>query len=321
MRSKNIIGLVVLAVLVGTLLFGVLNYQKILDDLALRNYTAPERIAKLADDTTMNAKTRRLFYVNHPELNDKSTFNGHCRTTEQSIVLGCYVERQGIFLLDVSDPRLSGVVEVTAAHEVLHAAYDRLGKTEKARVDKLTTEFFATLADERIKTTVENYRKKDANIVPNELHSILGSEVLALSPELEDYYAQYFTDRKKIVAYSKQYEQTFINLKDQVSSYDDQLARLKETIEGNEQLIDARNNDLAAERRRLDNLLAGNQADAYNDAVPGFNQMVGEYNALIVQTRGLITRYNKLVEERNSVVTQEQELVEAIDSSRLKEEQ
>jgi uncharacterized protein YukE len=305
----------VLLAAIGLIVVGIWKQQAIRDWLALRGYTPPTTIAKLADETTMLPDTRRIFYVNHPQLDEKVTFNGDCRTTEQSIVLGCYVGNKGIFLLNVTDPRLSGVIEVTTAHETLHAEYDRLSSKERAQVDAMTASFFATLTDERIKQTVESYRSKDPSVVPNELHSILGTEVENLPPELETYYAQYFKDRKAIVRYSQQYEQAFVDLRSQVDSYDKQLERLKASIESNQKTIEAQSAQLESDRRNLDNLHDSGDIAAYNAAVPGFNQKVNAYNSLIQRTKAQIDQYNALVETRNAVAVQEQELTQALDSN------
>lgn len=317
MRLKNVISLALVVVILGGLLFAVANLQAINDWFRLRDYNPPQRIAEIADATTMTDETRRLFYINHPELGDKTTFNQHCRTTEESIVLGCYINGQGIFVLDVKDERLNGVIEVTAAHEVLHAAYERLSSSERERVDKLTADFFASLENQRIKKTIENYRARDKSVVPNELHSILGTEVRNLNPELEDYYKQYFYNRKKVVSYSEQYEQTFTDIREQVDQYDEQLTTLKTQIESSQTEIDASNTALTADREELDRLLADGKNEEYNDRVPEYNQKVGDYNRLVNYTKQLINNYNSIVEKRNALAVVEQELVEAIDSTQL----
>ena len=302
----------------SVVLVGIWQYQNISDWLALRNYTPPQRIVDLADKTTMNDDMRRLFYINHPELDGKAAFNAHCREGgEQTIVLGCFIDSGGIFLLDVQDKRLNGVIEVTSAHEALHAAYDRLSSDERAQVDSMTEQAFANLGDQRVKDVIEQYRKKDASVVSNELHSILGTEVEKLPPELEAYYSQYFEDRSKIVDYLKQYEGAFAEIKNQVGAYDRQLGSLKSSIEANESSLEARNQEIIQERARLDELLSAKKVDEYNNAVPGFNQLVQNYNSLIATTKDLIDRYNSLVEKRNQAATTEQELVQALDSSQL----
>ncbi len=239
-RFRNVLSWLVIILIIGAGIFALTNFQAITDYFRLRDYDPPQRIEQLADKTTMLESTRRIFYINHPKLSDKAEFNGECRTTEESIILGCYVANRGIFLLDVKEPKLNGVVEVTAAHETLHAQYERLNSKEREKIDRLTSEFFEkNVSSERLKKTIENYRKKDSSIVPNELHSILGTEVRDLSPELEEYYKRYFSDRKKIVEFSEQYEQAFLDLEQQANSIESQLSSLKTQIDTNRGQIDA----------------------------------------------------------------------------------
>src|SRR3989344_1018679 len=122
------------------LVLGLLNLQAINDWLRLRNYDPPSAIAAIAKADQMTDNAKDLFYVTRPELiNQANDFRQACPSFEQTIVLGCY--RSGlssaIYIYDVPDARLDGVVEVTAAHEMLHSAYDRLGQDEKNRIDGL----------------------------------------------------------------------------------------------------------------------------------------------------------------------------------------
>ena len=307
-------GSVSIAILVASI-YGIFHQQQIFDYFALRNYSPNERIVNLATDTTMTDGMRRVFYINHPQLNDREEFRKNCPSGEASIVLGCYIQRRGIFLHDVTDDRLSGVVQVTAAHEALHAQYDRLSSGERSRVDKLLAEQLANLSDERLKQTVEKYRTKDESVVPNELHSILGTEVRNLSPDLEAYYSKYFKDRGQIVGYSEKYEQTFIELTEQVKTYDRDLAELKTRIESNQVEVDGLNSELDRQKNQLDSLLNAGRTEEYNDSVPAFNELVATYNSLIARTRRMINEYNAIVERRNSIATTEQELIEAINSN------
>lgn len=319
MRTKNILSWLLFVGLLAVLTIGVLNFQDISDWWKLRNYQPDARIVQLADDTTMDDGTRRVFYINHPELDEKQEFKGRCNTAEQTIVLGCFIENKGIYLLNVTDERLEGVLEVTAAHETLHAMYARLDESERAKVDKMTADYFATITDERIKSTVENYRAKDPGVVPNELHSILATEVRSLSPELEQYYSQYFKDRKKIVSYSEDYEQAFVDIETKGEQYDARLADLKQRIDANKSDIDALGVKIDNEQKRLDALLAANRVDEYNQAVPGYNALIGQYNRVVNQTKQEIKDYNDLLDERNKLVIQQQELYEVIDANSVNE--
>lgn len=317
-RFRNLISWALLVFVIGVGIFALTNFQAITDYFRLTGYDPPKRVVELADDTTMRDDTRRIFYINHPKLSNKTEFNEECRTTEQSIILGCYVTNRGIFLFDVKEPKLGGVIEVTSAHEVLHAHYERLSKTEREKVDQMTASAFKNVTNARIKKTVENYQKKDPSIVPNELHSILATEVRDLSPELEEYYKKYFSARIKIVEFSEQYEQAFIDLEQQASLIESQLASLKTRIDTNRSRIDALSIELNQEKVRLDEQLRNNQVEEYNNSVADFNRRVSSYNSLINQTRQLINQFNDLVAKQHSLVLQQQELNKAIDSSTLK---
>lgn len=308
------------AVIAGSI-YAVSNARSIMDWFALRNYTPSQQLVKLADQTTMNDHTRRVFYVNRPEILDKQQFRISCTQAEETIVLGCYISNNGIFLLGVDDPRLEGILQVTAAHEVLHALYDRLSSDERAEVDQMTAEFFATLDNERIVRTVQNYEKRDPSIVPNELHSILASEVRELSPELEEYYKRYFNDRSKIVEYSEMYEQTFVSIENQVKAFDAQLEGLQASINSNQASLQQTEAAIDSEKARLDRLLNSDQIEAYNASVPGFNALVNRHNELIRQTQSQVDEYNRIVEARNSLVTTEAELVDAIDANSIPKQQ
>src|SRR5690606_15401020 len=229
----------------------------------------------------------------------KADFNDNCKIPEATIVLGCYVSNLGIYVLDVHDERLTGIHEVTAAHEMLHAAYDRLGGKDKEHVNELLQAAFAKMTDERIQQTIEGYKARDATIVNNELHSILGTEVRDVGAELEAYYGNYFEDRGRIVQLSEQYEGVFTDIENKVSGYDEELHLRKERIEILQASLDSQVNLLSNEKDRLDGLMASGDRAAYNAAVPGYNAMVRQYNADLQTLKDLIDQYNELVNERN----------------------
>lgn len=316
MRSRKLLGLTSLTVLLFVLAGVIVFRQDISDYWRLRGYTPPAEVVQLADNTTLYDDSRRLFYVYRPILTDKESFNAYCRDNknEFTIVLGCYIDRQGIYLLDVEDARLNGVEEVTAAHELLHAAYARLSGSERERIDALLLQTYADMDNQRIRDTVEQYRKQDSGVVNNELHSILPTELRELPDELEEYYSRYFSDRLKVVNYSEQYEQAFIERRNLIRSYDDQLASSKVQIEQLQTSLDQTSRELKVQRERMNSLRSSGQTDAYNAEVPAYNAKVNRYNRDIDRLTSLIVQYNEIVQKRNEVATEEAELVEAIDS-------
>ncbi len=280
---------------------------------ALRNYQPPTAVVALADETTMNTDSRRVFYVNRPQIQDKAAFYASCNENEQTIVLGCYIERKGIFLLHVSDERLNGVEQVTAAHEMLHAAYDRLANSEKAKINTLLNQEYSKLNDPSITEKINEYKKNGADVI-NELHSILGTEVADLSPELELYYRQYFTDRAKIAAYAKQYENVFISRKKQLEDYNSQLDSIEKQVVANNASLATQAQDLDAEKARLTELRNNGDIDSYNAGVAPYNSKLRVYNNLVDQTKQLVAEYKSILDRRNQLAVEAQELTKALDS-------
>ncbi len=295
-------------------LFFILRQDDVVDWWLLRDYDPPAEIAELADDTTMTELGQRYFFVYRPQLLDRDTFRANCTVAEKSIVLGCYVSRQGIFIYDVTDEQLSGIRQVTAAHEMLHVAYERLSTTERERIDQLNLEAFDNLDDVRIRRTMEAYRQRDPTIVANELHSILPTEVRELSDELEEYYAQYFDDRLEVVAFTEQYSGVFEEARQRVQELDLELRGKLADIELLQDSLDTQAVQLESDRNRLNQLLEQEQFEAYNAGVDDFNADVRGYNNTVNQLRSLTDSYNELVAERNSAAVAYESLTTSIDT-------
>jgi hypothetical protein len=309
--------LTILLLILGALLLVYVKHQDVFDWVKLHNYSAPAAVAQIATDDTMTPYVRKVFYVNAPALEDKTNFTQCKIGGEQTIVLGCYHGNQsGIFVLDVTDPRLEGVEQVTSAHEMLHAAYDRLSSSERKDIDKQLRDYYNhQLADERVRKTIENYRSFEPDELTNEMHSIFGSEVVDLPPALEQYYQRYFTDRSKVVAFATQYENEFTSRQQAIKSDDDQLSALKKQIDTLKADLTSRQKALEADSARLQQLKSQGNAQAYNAGVPGYNASVNVYNSEIEQSKILIDKYNALVAQRNAIVLEAQQLTNAIDSN------
>lgn len=230
----NIVKLVASTVLLATALFVFMNRQAFMDQLTVWRYQPSPDVAAIADRTELSDKGTFLFYASKPELLARDDFNGACRSAaaEQTAVLGCYVANT-IYLFDIENAKLDGIKEVTAAHEMLHAAYQRLPATEKSRVDALLEKQSHSLGEEqaRIDELMAAYAKSEPGERHNELHSILGSEVRSLSPELEAYYAQYFSDRSAVVSLAERYQSVFDGLKTQQESLVGEINALADRID------------------------------------------------------------------------------------------
>lgn len=292
--------------------------QAVFDWFALRNYQAPAAVAQLASQDTMTSEAQHIFYVNHPVVDDKSTFNKYCPNNggEQTIVLGCYHgDQSGIYLLGVSDPRLDGVEQVTAAHEMLHAAYDRLSQAERERVDGLLLDYYNhNLHDARIQSTIAAYTKTEPHDVVNEMHSVFGTEIASLPPALEQYYKQYFDNRSQVAAFAAQYQAEFTSRQATVANDDKLLSSLKAQIDSQEADLKTKQAQISSQQSQLE---AERSSDlhAYNAGVPGYNAQIDAYNNEVQSVQSLINQYNRLVAERNAVAMQEAQLVDDLNTN------
>lgn len=306
--------------LVVVLAFGsvfAFKHNEILDWAAAYGYEPAPIIEQSVADTTMTPYAKRLFYANRPAVEDKQSFNQHCTDpSEQVAVLGCFTgNRMGIYLYDVTDERLAGIEQVTAAHEMLHQAYQRLGKSEKTRINGLLQEYHDLKASEKLKKKIASYKSSEPDQLQNEMHSIFATEAPDLPAELEEYYKQYFTDRSKVIALHQKYQAEFDQRIAQIEAYDAQLTALKEQIEANKKELETREKELKQLRAQLDAYLAANRVEEYNAAVPGFNAKVVAYRNLVNRTNGMVDEFNGILAARNALAVQERQLEAAIDSS------
>lgn len=286
--------LIFLAVTVGLLGLAALNWQAIYDEVQYQRYDPTPAIEQLANDTTMKKHARKLFYAQRPALEDQAAFNQHCTHNEETIVLGCYIRNSGIYIFDVKDERLAGVEQVTAAHEMLHAAYDRLKNGEKTRVNSLLNEAYKDVDNQRIRNTIEEYRKRGDNVT-NELHSILGTEVRDLPFELEAYYQKYFDNRAKVVGYAEAYEKVFDEPQAQLDQLLVQINDLKGQLASEKASIEALEASLKAQEQQMQSQRQQGQIEAYNAQVGGFN-------AKVATLQQEIAAYNQKVENLNSLI-------------------
>jgi len=293
------------------------KHDRVLDWAAARGYQPTAAVQELAINTTMTAYAKQLFYANRPAIESKKEFNAHCTDpSEQVAVLGCFTgNRLGIYVYDVTDERLNGIEQVTAAHEMLHQAYQRLSKKDKTRINGLLQEYHDLHASQQLKDKIASYKSSEPDQLQNEMHSIFGTEASDLPAELEDYYKQYFADRQQVLALHQKYQAEFDQRIAQISDYDNQLTQLKNQIEANKQELNTREQELHERHAQLDAYLAANRIQEYNAAVPGFNALVVAYRNLVNSTNKLVDQFNNLLATRNALAVQERQLEAAIDSS------
>jgi hypothetical protein len=167
---------------------------------------SPEALA-LADRAALSEEGRQIYAGATPAIEAAAEFRTNCIPDGSGEgALGCFDGRR-IHLFGVYDPAWDGYMVSTAVHEMLHAAWQRLPGSERDRLSPfLVAASDADRTEPRVASVIDgemrhyNASSVESPEMVNELHSILGTQVAGLPPELESYYARYFMDRMVIVA-------------------------------------------------------------------------------------------------------------------------
>lgn len=215
--------------------FVVTNRQHLEDLYAASQYSASPAMQEVIDRVGFTSDAETIFRASTPSLEAATTFSAQCAAVihqESDQVIGCYTG-SAIHLFEITDDRLDGMVEVTAAHEMLHAAYRRLPASEKrALAIELQAEYERlSKEDPSLVARMAVYDHLNEADFTNELHSVLGTEVTELSPSLEKYYARYFSDRGMLQQRFARYDSYFKELESQRTALRDQLTALGSSIE------------------------------------------------------------------------------------------
>lgn len=288
-RRSNLFRLIGSLVILILALTVFIFRQQLIDQYNVWSYRPTAEILRIADTADLTSAGRFYFFASQPEIDGREPFNAHCtQRGEKTAILGCYSGSR-IYVFDVTDERLKGIKEVTAAHEMLHAVYERLSDGEKQRINQLVENQLASITDNRIKDLIELYDKTEPGERANELHSILGTEVKNLSPELEAYYDHYFKDRAGLVAMSQAYEEVFTQINNEQNALVEELNSLAADITARSTTYNNETNKLNAD------ITAFNQK-ANNG---GFDSQA-EFDA---ERRALLFRQNQLQAARNTLNT------------------
>jgi hypothetical protein len=313
----------ILAFLVIALIYwSVSNINALRDWYILATYQPPKIVAQLATEDTMTNYARNLFYLNKPAIENRLVFAANCPSGgNQTHVIGCYHEGDnGIFLLNVSDTRLNGIVPVTAAYEMLHAGYARLSSSERTTIDRQMWLFYISNSlSSEIKSQMASYAVTEPGAKYDELYSVLGTEVANLPPQLVSQYRIYFTDRNKIVSTYNNYQSAFNSRENQIAAYSAEISALKGQISSNNNRLGALQTMISQQQNLLEADKSSGDFTSYNQGVPGYNALIDQYNSLVESTQSDINRYNTIVNESNALALEENQLIQAISSGPTKQ--
>lgn len=296
--------------------------QWFIDQITVAGFRPDPTIEKLVADSGMSERGKFVFYTSRPQIEGREEFNFHCAEllNELSNVLGCYDGRT--YLFDVTDERIDGVESVTAAHEMLHSAYDRLGIFERITVDGLIKQQLAVTTDSDILELVELYSQTEPGQEINELHSIFGTEARDLLPDLENYYNQYFSDRAKVLEQNDKYNTVFKEMERRAEELEQKTDQMNAEIDGLMAQYDAAAAQLDADIDNF-NYRADSGAFASNSSFYAErNALLARQSQLTAQLEAVnakIYEYNSYVEELQAIGRDAEILQNNIDSQFLEE--
>jgi hypothetical protein len=318
LSKKRIGSVLIFGILITIAAAVLLNLQYIQDSIQYYRYTPDSEVAQLAIDAGMGDRGKFLFYASHPSLSDATSFNHQCGTPDASTaILGCY-NGSNIYIYNITDARLEGIRPTTAAHEMLHAAYNRLDEKEKQRINSLLeTEYDRLKDDTELAGRMSFYERTQPGERDNELHSIIGTEISQISAELEAYYGRYFSDRSKVVAEHDSYRLVFDQLKTQADELNARIDRMKGEIDQLKATYEAKVPVVEAS-------IAAFNSKAGSGGFEDQASFTRERQALVAKTAELdsirddintkVNEYNALVAELNTIVIETNTLNQSIDS-------
>lgn len=311
-----------ISVIFFSALFVVFFQQDIRDRYIVSIFKPSEEIENITKYTAMTDSAKFYLYASQPEINSSDDFNNNCTRKEaNSPILGCYTKNR-IFIYDVkNDPRLQGVKSITAAHEMLHAAWDRLSDSQKFKLKDLLSEAYNKIKTEELIKRMEYYDREQPGDRIEELHSILGTEFSNLGNDLESYYKRYFSDRTSLVEIYNKYNNIFVELNNSQKNLLEEIKAMGEILKSRIQKynsdVEILNNDVSSLEMQRSKAETGSLSDKINfnynreKILLRIDVLVKEQDSIEFEQN----KYKNLIDQYNSNVLIGNELTNSLDSN------
>lgn len=299
---KRCLWIVFFLVLIAAIVAGVMFRQQIKDHFSAAAFDPSPRVADVVSGLRLTEAGERVLLATHPTIDGSQHFNEQCAEvdhSEQGHVLGCFT-RDRIHLFDVTDERVDGIVEVTAAHELLHATFARLSDGDRAVVGAKLRQEYELLAkgDPELKERMSVYEHLSDAAFANELHSVLGTEIRDLPEWLEHHYAQWFTNRNAIVDSFAAYHSVFVDLQQQAEDIQAEMKALRGDVEQRKldygAAVDQFNADAASFTARNEQFDFSDSPDEFERIRADLEWRRGDLEVTLTALQADIDRYNAL---------------------------
>lgn len=316
-RLGSLLGFVVSGLLVFLAIWLVVNRQYVVDAVSVWMYAPSSEVEQLANATGFTSSGKFFFYATRPAIESQADFNRSCpRKETSSPILGCYTADSRIYIYNVTDEKLNGIQEVTAAHEMLHAVWARMSTAERATLESQLKSAYAQLNDTALKQRMDYYQRTEPREFTNELHSILGTEVSSLNSSLESYYSRFF-NRSTVLAAHDKYSSVYDELYNRANELTEKMTTLASSIQTGQKAYevkaDAYTNDVTAFNQRA----SSGQFSSQSEFLSERSVLIARLDALNAERDAInadITTYNSYYAEYNSIASQIEGLNSSLDS-------
>ncbi len=279
-------------------------------------YTEPAEISEVREEMELTDRAERIFLATAPALETAEDFNAHCQNQREDVsLLGCYVDGK-MYIYDVQSTELADVKKVTAAHELLHAAWARMNWWER---DDLTQKLqkYEQEHQDWVESELEYYNDEEKM---EELYTRVATKVRELPEDLEEHYRKYFTNRLKIVEFYESYQAPFEDLRAKCADLREKTDKLNmeiiaerekyEADYGNlKEKVDSFNNCAATagcftseteflQKRKLledEGMNLQKARESLNQKIDEYNNMVMEYESYRAELGGLSDSMNSKI--------------------------
>ena len=312
--KRNYCGWVILLVLVAIATIIVLNRAWIYDWFRGITYQPNAEMAGIRGKLNLTGRGEFLFNATQPELNEADAFNANCRQDESEVaVLGCYTAGN-IYVYNITDAKLDGIRELTAAHELLHAVWARMGSKEREDLRPILQQVYQNNLSV-LKDDIETYADDER---VEEIFVRAGTEIKKLPDTLEKYYAEIFDDQDAVVDFYESYIAVFREIKMKMEGLASEIEVLRDSINVKMTEYENKVNQLEVDITRFNNCAetAGcfaTEAEFYvqrNTLVARENEL----NLLNDEINNMIDNYNLKVDEYNADALESRKLQNMINS-------
>jgi hypothetical protein len=259
-------------------------------------------VLEYARQAALTEEAVLLLRASQTQVVPAGEFDTFCTSREAGIgVLGCYRHGEGrIYLYDVVYDDLAPIEPVVAAHEMLHAAWDRMSAAEHDALAPLLEESFAALeSDHELVERIAAYEAADPRSRIPELYAIVGTELTDIPEALERHYARWFVDRSASTALTARVSAVFADFQARLLALRDELTELSERIASEQSTYDADAAVLQADIAVFN--VRAQQPGGYTSR----SEFESDRDALVARQNALTDR----LEATNSLIAQHNELL------------